>query len=94
MGVLRIRPYYNGSMLGPMIFGNLPLTPLSRSSHEHGYSYGWLSKVWSPFGSFEYQVPYHTKDLKGDYNFDNHPHKPLEPEEGEPRQPNQAYADY
>ena len=26
---------------------------------------GWLSKLWSPFGSPKYQVPYYTKDEKG-----------------------------
>ena len=39
---------------------------------EHGH--GRLSKLWSPFVSPKYYVPYCSKDPKRDHNFDNHPH--------------------
>ena len=42
--------------------------------NSHTQLHGWLSKRWSPFGSPKYQVPFDTRDPKGDHNFDNHPH--------------------
>ena len=39
--------------------------------------YGWLSKLWSPFGSPKYWVPYCIKDPRRDHNFDNHPYVKL-----------------
>ena len=38
--------------------------------------HGWLSKLWSPFGSPKYSVPYYAKDPKRDHSFDNHPYTP------------------
>ena len=34
---------------------------------------GWLSKLWSPFGSPKYQVPYYIEEPKRDQHFDNRP---------------------
>ena len=34
---------------------------------------GLLSKLWSPFGSPKYWVPYYFKEPKRDHSFDNHP---------------------
>ena len=44
----------------------------SRYSCSVTDTHGWLSKLWSPFGSPKYQVPYDTKDPKRDHDFDNH----------------------
>ena len=41
------------------------------------HPYGLLSKLWSPFGSPKYYVPYYTKDPKRDHNLDNHPYATL-----------------
>ena len=40
--------------------------------------YGWLSKLWSPFGYPKYMVPYYKRDPKREHNFDNHPYPPIE----------------
>ena len=34
--------------------------------------YGWLSKLWSLFGSPKYKMRYYTKEPKRDHNFENH----------------------
>ena len=34
-----------------------------------------MSKLWSPLGSPKYEVPYYTKDLKKDHDFDDRPHR-------------------
>ena len=34
---------------------------------------GWLPKLWCPFGSPKYSVPYYSMDPKKDHNFDNNP---------------------
>ena len=33
-----------------------------------------VNKLWSPFGSSKYQVPYYHRDPNADHTFDNHPH--------------------
>ena len=46
-----------------------PLAP----SKVHAFlqnQHGWLSKLWSPFGSPIYWVPHYPKDPKRDHNFD------------------------
>ena len=39
-----------------------------------GYTYGWLSKLWSLFGYPKYQVPYYIRDPRRDHNFDHRPY--------------------
>ena len=45
----------------------------ARRRHVFRQPCGWLSKLWSPFGSPKYLVPCYSKDPKGDHSFDNFP---------------------